>query len=399
MERSNDPRNRRKSSKRAEQTAQSLIAALLLGTASGCATIDNGAPVVNARPARPAAVVYVQRGDTLQLIARRYKVTPQAIIETNGLNRPFVLARGQRIVIPPAYVAAQWQPQTNVEAKPRQRPRKPVAAVVPENDIDFEPALPPAPAPKSRATARVAPVKAQALAAPPVVESGEEVGDPRLEGARYYALGTPRTKPMFEAQGEPDETATPRFADVSPRAKPKADADALDLDAAYVPPKAKKAERDPDLAYDEKPKSKRDAATREFEMGSASGRFIWPVKGKVLANFGRRGSGLHNDGINIAAEPNTPVKAADAGTVIYAGNELTAYGNLLLVRHANGYVTAYAHNKKLLVGRGDRVKQGQAIAHVGSTGDVDRPQLHFEIRKGERAVDPNRYLIRETASR
>jgi murein DD-endopeptidase MepM/ murein hydrolase activator NlpD len=93
------------------------------------------------------------------------------------------------------------------------------------------------------------------------------------------------------------------------------------------------------------------------------------------------------------------VKAADSGIVVYAGNELAGYGNLLLVRHPSGYVTAYAHNKKILVERGDTVKQGETVALVGSTGDVDRPQLHFEIRKGDRAVDPNRYLSRTTASR
>ena len=85
--------------------------------------------------------------------------------------------------------------------------------------------------------------------------------------------------------------------------------------------------------------------------------------------------------------------------MVYSGNELASYGNLLLIRHSSGYVTAYAHNRSLLVGKGDKVKRGQAIAHVGATGDVDRPQLHFEIRRGEKAVDPKHYLATATASR
>src|SRR5262249_29877604 len=120
----------------------------------------------------------------------------------------------------------------------------------------------------------------------------------------------------------------------------------------------------------------------------ASNHFVWPVRGEVISVFGKRASGVHNDGIHNAAEPGSSVKAADGGVVVYAGNELAGYGNLLLIRHSNGFVTAYAHNRKLLVGKGDNVRQGQAIATVGSSGDVDRPQLHFEIRRGDHAVDP-----------
>ena len=99
-------------------------------------------------------------------------------------------------------------------------------------------------------------------------------------------------------------------------------------------------------------------------------------------------NGQQNDGINIAVAENTPVKAAEEGVVSYAGNELKGYGNLVLVRHPNGYVTAYAHAKELLVKRGDQVKRGQVIARSGQSGNVNAPQLHFEIRKGASPVDP-----------
>ena len=122
------------------------------------------------------------------------------------------------------------------------------------------------------------------------------------------------------------------------------------------------------------------------------GRFAWPVRGRVLAGYGVTASGSHNDGINIAAPRGTPVAAVDGGTVAYAGNELRGYGNLVLVKHASGWITAYAHLDELLVKRGDTVSRGQAIAKVGATGGVSEPQLHFELRRGKQAVDPREFL-------
>lgn len=116
--------------------------------------------------------------------------------------------------------------------------------------------------------------------------------------------------------------------------------------------------------------------------------FRWPAKGRIIAGFGPKTNGQTNDGINIALPEGTAIKAAQDGVVAYAGNELKGYGNLVLVRHAEGYVTAYAHAKELMVKRGDQIKRGQTIAKVGQTGNVDAPQLHFEIRKGPAPIDP-----------
>jgi murein DD-endopeptidase MepM/ murein hydrolase activator NlpD len=124
----------------------------------------------------------------------------------------------------------------------------------------------------------------------------------------------------------------------------------------------------------------------------SKGSFLWPVQGKLVSSFGPKGDGLHNDGINIAAPRGAAVRAAEDGVVAYAGNELRGYGNLLLVRHAGGWTTAYAHNQKLLVRRGDAVRRGQVIARVGSSGNVATPQTHFELRRGTRAVDPVKSL-------
>jgi murein DD-endopeptidase MepM/ murein hydrolase activator NlpD len=116
------------------------------------------------------------------------------------------------------------------------------------------------------------------------------------------------------------------------------------------------------------------------------------VRGKVIAGFGRRPDGTHNDGVNVAVPKGTEIYAAEAGKVAYAGNELKGYGNLVLIRHANGWVTAYAHADQLLVRPNDEVRRGQVIARAGRTGAVDQPQLHFELRQGSRPVDPMPHL-------
>ena len=119
------------------------------------------------------------------------------------------------------------------------------------------------------------------------------------------------------------------------------------------------------------------------------GRFAWPLHGVLLAGFGPQGGGIHNDGIDIAVRIGTPVAAAENGIVAYAGNELRGLGNLLLILHADGWVTAYAHTQMILVRRGERVSRGQTVATSGSAAV---PLLHFEIRRGTEAVDPLDYL-------
>jgi murein DD-endopeptidase MepM/ murein hydrolase activator NlpD len=125
--------------------------------------------------------------------------------------------------------------------------------------------------------------------------------------------------------------------------------------------------------------------------------FAWPVSGRVVSDFGTTANGGQNDGINIAATMGTPIRASASGTVSYAGDELKNYGNLVLLKHAGGYTTAYAHAERLLVARGDTVTRGQVIGYVGQTGDVASPQLHFEIRAATTPVNPRSYLSASTA--
>lgn len=129
-----------------------------------------------------------------------------------------------------------------------------------------------------------------------------------------------------------------------------------------------------------------------------SARFAWPTRGQIASRFGPKEGGQYNEGINILASQGSPVRAAEAGVVAYASNQLAGYGNLLLIRHADGFVSAYAHNERILVRTGQQVRRGDVVARVGKSGGVREPQLHFEIRKGRRALDPLDYLEQRTAS-
>lgn len=136
----------------------------------------------------------------------------------------------------------------------------------------------------------------------------------------------------------------------------------------------------------------RNARVERTEPAANAPRFDWPVRGRVLTSFGRTSEGGRNDGINIEVRHGAEIRAAAAGQVVYAGGELDGYGQLVLIRHSNGYVTAYAHNSQLLVRESDQVERGQVIARAGSTGTVDSPQLHFEIRRGVNPEDPMAHL-------
>ncbi len=124
----------------------------------------------------------------------------------------------------------------------------------------------------------------------------------------------------------------------------------------------------------------------------SSSKFMKPVNGKIISSFGAKTNGLHNDGINISAKKGTPIKAAENGVVVYSSNKIKGLGNIILIKHEGGWVTTYAHLEKVSVKKGDSVKKGGIIGTVGSTGSVNSPQLHFEIRKKTKPVDPKKYM-------
>ena len=212
----------------------------------------------------------------------------------------------------------------------------PQAAPVPRVDIQ------PLPAEVSRAPAVAAESGAQVAARPPVSE-------------RSPATARPAT-PRFVVRPKPERPARAGPQTPPPSARPAVRA------APVVPPPL-------------------DAAG-----------FLMPVVGRVVSEFGPKPNGLANDGINIAAPRGTPVRAAEGGVVAYAGEAIRGFGRLLLLRHADGYVSAYAHNDRILVARGEAIARGQVIATVGASGGVEAPQLHFEIRQGTRPLDPRRLL-------
>jgi murein DD-endopeptidase MepM/ murein hydrolase activator NlpD len=162
--------------------------------------------------------------------------------------------------------------------------------------------------------------------------------------------------------------------------KPNAPAAKQETAQAKMPSETKTSGRDLASATE----SKKTAMTSE----TANPEFRWPARGRIIQGFKPGG----NEGINIAVPEGTSVKAAESGVVAYAGNELKGYGNLILIRHPNGFVSAYANNGDIEVKRGETVKRGQTIAKSGQSGNVASPQLHFELRKGTKPVDPTQYL-------
>jgi murein DD-endopeptidase MepM/ murein hydrolase activator NlpD len=209
--------------------------------------------------------------------------------------------------------------------------------------------------------------KANHIPAYTLVKVGDRIVIPGVRGSQAVAAKAPKPAPApaAVAQKAPKPVPEQKMASVPPATT-----------ANVVTPAAHNPEPE---------KTKRDVT-------AAMPSFRWPVRGRVISAFGPRPSGQQNDGINVAVPEGTPIKAAEDGVVAYAGNELKSYGNLVLVRHANGYVTAYAHAGEILVKRDDPVKRGQMIAKSGQTGNVAAPQMHFEIRKGSTPVDPMPFL-------
>jgi len=146
-------------------------------------------------------------------------------------------------------------------------------------------------------------------------------------------------------------------------------------------------------AKSSKSAKKSSLSTPHRTANSIHTKFLWPVRGTVTSQFGRRGSRMH-DGIDIGAARGTPVVAAASGKVVYADHRLSGYGKLVIIRHSGNVFTAYAHNQRNLVRKGDRVRAGSVIARVGSSGRATGAHLHFEVRRGSTPVDPLAYLPR-----
>jgi len=298
-----------------------------------------------------ASAVKVGPGDTVYALSRRHRVPVPAIIRANGLEPPYLLQVGQRIALPRG--AQHRVAPGDTLYSIAQRYDVVLYELARLNDID---------APYTIRLGEVLVIPADDKTPPaPTRNAPVRKTAPAPQTAAVPSPQPPAQKPRQMARVP---VPTPSAASSSVR---------TGGDIHVVPPK--------------KPPSPVPPPAARTGRG-----FVWPVKGPLMSNFGTKSGGLRNDGINIIAPKGAPVRAAENGVVAYAGNEIRGFGNLLLIKHADGYVTAYAHNHDLLVKRGQRVKRGQKIATVGQSGSVSRPQLHFEIRKGRRPQDPEKYL-------
>jgi murein DD-endopeptidase MepM/ murein hydrolase activator NlpD len=342
-------------------------------SAPAVAARSQGAPVqvAAANVARPQSH-RVQKGETIYTVARRYGVENSALVRANNLPPPYRLEAGQVLNIPGG--TAQPMP-TTVEAS-------------------------------------TAPASAGASVAPAALPT-----DPVRRGVDSAPLAAPgRTSaaPVTAAENHPVQTANASSAPITPSgavSAPKAPEPhaavepikpAAPVAAAPEPIKVPARPASPVIeasANSSAATAGRNLTAPDVGLPSRDGRsFQWPLRGQIVSEFGAKSGGLHNDGINIAATQGAAVRASEAGTVVYAGNEVRGFGNLLLIRHADGWMTAYAHVDEMLVRRDDQVRRGQTIAKVGRTGNVTTPQLHFEIRRGTRSVNPREFLQPETAS-
>ncbi|MBK3663205.1 peptidoglycan DD-metalloendopeptidase family protein [Bradyrhizobium diazoefficiens] len=326
--------------------------------------------VAAAQPAGGTKII-VGTSDTLDVLAKRYHVTPQAIMAANGYKGPRALSPGQQLVIPhPGATAAAPAP---VAAAPAMAP-KPVAAV----------AAPPSTHFVNRGDTLASIARKNHISAAELARANGLAPSAKLK------LGTKLTVPgaRTAAVAAPFAPAPVAAAPVAAALQPVAPAPATRMAAVATPVQSARLAQATTNVEDKTAETPAKAA----ETTSSLPTFRWPVRGKVITSYGAKTNGKSNDGINVAVPEGTPIKAAEDGVVAYSGNELKGYGNLVLVRHSNGYVTAYAHASELLVKRGDPIKRGQVIAKSGQSGEVASPQLHFEIRKGSSPVDPLQFL-------
>jgi murein DD-endopeptidase MepM/ murein hydrolase activator NlpD len=299
---------------------------------------EEPAPVeVAARaPTRASTRVTVQAGDTVYGIARRFGVSPSELIATNRLAAPYTLSLGQNLLVPQEGLA---------------RPAAIPAAVARPT---------PAVAPATPAPSGLGPI--ERVEAREMTDGGYTVrpGDTLFGLARQF--GVP-----VASLAEANNLQAPYTLSLGQRIAIPAAAPATPIEAR--PAVDPFAEAGPQLV-------------------STGGRFAWPLRGVVIKGYGPDISGERNDGINIAAPMGTPIRAAADGEVVYKGDELEGYGNLVLVRHEDGWVSAYAHTDAIMVRKGEEVRQGQVIAKVGQSGSVGAPQLHFELRRDLKPQDP-----------
>jgi murein DD-endopeptidase MepM/ murein hydrolase activator NlpD len=322
------------------------------------------------RTAPTGETIQVQQGDTLYGIAKRHGVSIAALIEVNGLQHGSTIKPGQELTLPAGASPARAAPEPARVPGARVAPpaAAPAASTPPPAGWDGRHTMKAGESLYGIARQHRVPLaelqRINGITEPTRVRVGTVLhvpGGPEAGGARDQ----PPPAPVASAPSAPPRVV--QSAPTGPGQQPRI------INAPAEPAKY----------------SGLGAADTVAPASEASpARFRWPVKGRIIAAYGKRPDGTHNDGINVAVPQGTDVHAAEGGRVAYAGNELKGYGNLILIRHDNGWVSAYAHSDQMLVQRDDVVRRGQVIAKAGRSGSVDQPQLHFELRQGAKPVDP-----------
>jgi murein DD-endopeptidase MepM/ murein hydrolase activator NlpD len=325
--------------------------------------------------------IVVAQGETIDTISRRHGVPAHAIMQANNMTHAAQLQPGQRLVIPrvqqPMAAAPQMSPPTTRVAGPMPAPAGNGGHIVKPGETIYSLARQYRLTPMAIAKANNVGLDHRVKVGDRIVIPGQTSAAPRL------AAPAPAVQPkVAQAARQVAAKPAPQIA-AKPETAPVAKPQSSKVAKADAPPSANIVAP----AADPLPETAPTGTT-----GNSSVSLRWPVRGKVIQGFGPKTTGGQNDGINVAVPEGTPIKAAEDGVVAYAGSELKGYGNLVLVRHSNGFVTAYAHASELSVKKGETIKRGQVIGKAGSTGNVTSPQLHFEVRKGATPVDPAQYL-------
>ncbi|WP_082766250.1 peptidoglycan DD-metalloendopeptidase family protein [Paramesorhizobium deserti] len=370
---------------------------------------------VNPAPAAASSesVVVVQPGESLFGIARRTGVSPNALMQANGITDANRIQAGQKLKIPGQGTAAGGViaangVRTSGQAAGRGEPEKvlgqlPQTPQAPSNrpansDVAVLPQTPTVreKQPGTTATAATTPN----TATPPVtggsytVQSGDSLyaisqktgasvdAIKKANGLTNGAIRVGQSLIIPGAAGGATQVASaPKVDQVNTGSTPPVTQPVSEGAKPYTPPQASNK-----VIED----AEKDVATAPSSTGISQMR--WPARGRVLSSFGQREGSSVNDGIDIMVPEGTPVKAAENGVVIYAGDGLKEFGNTVLVRHENGLVTVYGHNSKILVQRGQKVRRGEEIARSGMSGNAKSPKLHFEVRKNSSPVNPTKYL-------
>ena len=319
------------------------------------------------------------QGDNAYTLAQKHNVPADVIVQANGLSGPLAIKPGQRLVIPryqdaPVTTGSVNTPRSVASA---QQPRPQPAPVISAPATSAQHAHTVAPGETLSSVSRKYKVSLSAIAkanniAPHTqVKIGDQLVIPGVRATQATAPA-PAVAPLAQQPGKP--------APVQQAQQPQQQQQKI----AAAPATS--------TARSITPAADNPAPDAKTVTNTAMPTFRWPVRGRVISGYGPKTTGTQNDGINVAVPEGTPIKAAEDGVVAYAGNELKSYGNLVLIRHSNGYVTAYAHASEITVKRDEPIKRGQVIGKSGQTGNVTSPQLHFEIRKGSSPVDPMPYL-------